>query len=198
MEQLLQITSVPLKYELNITPARLEYTSQKSQVDINKTNGGFQMKSRAAKLLINTRDARNSICPTPLVSTQQTARKGIQAAQDATAQYAMEGRQLLDAKLGEDVLGRIFSQRAAKPTGEFQLGFLPSVGPEIQFVEPDLQMQYQTDKLQFDIRVSKGDIEFIPGKVNVEITQWPDVVIEYIGKPIYVPPRTADRFEARA
>ena len=44
------------------------------------------------------------------------------------------------------------------------------------------------DKMNFDWRILKGDFEFIPGDIEFNITQYPDVMIEYIGGPIYVPP----------
>lgn len=198
MEQLLRITRIPMKFELNISSARVERNSQKSQVDVNRVAGVFKMKSRPAQLLLNTKDARDSISPSPVVSIRQLAQNGLQAAQNATSQYAMEGRELLNAKPGDQTLNQIFSQRVAQPTGEFEMAFLPSVGPDIQYVEPDLQLQYQADKLQFDVRVSKGDLQFIPGDVSLEVTQWPDMIIEYMGKPMYVPPSAASRFEARA
>ena len=53
------------------------------------------------------------------------------------------------------------------------------------------------DRMNFDVRVSGGDIEYIPGSVDFTITQWPNVLIEYIGQPMYVPPRD-DQFSARA
>lgn len=198
MEQLLSITSVPIRYELSVTPAQVSYKPQESQVVENKIKGNFQIQNRPAKLLINTADSRNSVIPSTFTSIRQAAQKGMQNVQDVSAQYTMESRQLLDAVPGDDVLSRIFNQRAAMPTGEFQLAFIPTVGPEIQYQEADFQMQYQADKLEFDVRVSNGDLEYIPGSVNMNITQWPDVVIEYIGRPIYVPPSSAERFEASA
>ena len=36
-------------------------------------------------------------------------------------------------------------------------------------------------------------MEFIPGTIELSITQQPDVIIEYVGKPIYVP-RVAAHF----
>lgn len=198
MEQLLSITTIPLKYELSITHARLEHKAQDSQVQITRQEGSFNIKNKPAQLLINTLDARNSMTPTAFLSIEQAAQKGLQAAQNATAQYAMEGKQFIDAMPGDDPLGNIIAQRSAPSTGEFQLAFIPKVGPEIQYKEPDFQMRYQADRLQFDVRVSKGDLEYVPGNIDMNITQWPDVMIEYIGRPVYVPPSSAERFEASA
>lgn len=198
MEQLLSIKSVPVKYELSVTHAQLKYTSQKVQVMEDRIRGGLQIKNRPAKLQLSTLEARNSLHPTTLLSVKQAAQWGMQSISDVTAKYAMEGKQLLEAKPGSDPLGDIIAQNAAQPTGEFQMTFLPTGGADIKYVEPDFQMQYQADKLQFDARISTGNLEYVPGNVSLNVTQWPDVVIEYMGKPMYVPPSAAEHFEASA
>lgn len=198
MEQLLSIKSIPMKFELDITPAQLKYSPKRTNLDVNRIKGAYQMRSSMARLNINTLEARNSVCPTTTRSISQAAQKGLEAAREYTAQTAREGKMLVNAKPGENVLGRISTQKAAAPTGEFQLGFIPTVGPEIQFIEPSLDIQYQADKLQFDARVTNGNVEYIRGEVNMNITQWPDVIIEYLGQPLYVPPSSQEQFLARA
>ena len=94
MEQLLKITTIPLEYQLKIQNARLEYSNSTASLD--RTPGEFSIKSRPAKLNLDTYEARNSVVPTLKRSISQTAQKGLQAAQQATAQYAQEGQQLRD------------------------------------------------------------------------------------------------------
>lgn len=198
MEQLLSIQSIPLRYELSVTPARIEYNAQTSQVMENRVRGGLQINNKPAKLALNTLESRKSMYPTPFGSVRSAAQKGKQAAQDATAQCALEGKQLLNAKPGDNVLDQIIAQRSAPATGDFQLDFIPAVGPDIQYIEPTFEMQYQADRLQFDTRVSNGDVQYVPGDISMNVTQWPDVVIEYMGKPLYVPPSASERFVASA
>lgn len=50
------------------------------------------------------------------------------------------------------------------------------------------------DKLNFDLRVDQGRVEFIPGSIEMTINQYPEVNIEYVGDPIYVPPSAVARF----
>jgi len=40
----------------------------------------------------------------------------------------------------------------------------------------------------FDWRIGNGDFNFIPGDIEISVAQQPDVLIKYIGGPIYVPP----------
>lgn len=194
MEPLLQIKTIPLKYEMKVQKAKLRYTQSKDQVLINNQTGGLDINSKPIKLYIDTYDARNSITPTTLESVRQAAASGLRAASEATAAYTEEAALLLDPKVSNP-LDQIFIQRAKLPTGEFGLTFLPTTGPDLEWSAPDLNIKYQMDKLTFDIRAAKGDFEFIPGSVEISITQMPDVEIEYIGKPIYVPPSAANFFE---
>lgn len=193
MEPLLQIKTIPIKYEMKVQKAELRYTKSKTEVLINNENGSLDINSKPIKLYIDTYDARGSITPTTAESVRQAAASGLEAAAEATATYTEEAALLLDAKVSNP-LDQIFRQRAQMPTGEFGLAFIPTTGPDLEWSAPDLNIKYQMDKLSFDIRAAKGDFEFIPGSIEISITQMPDVEIEYIGKPMYVPPSAAQYF----
>ena len=195
MKQLINITTVPIQYELKIQNARMQYKNATAEVEISRDKGGMTIKSRPVKLNIDSFEARNSVVPTPATSLKQTAQKGQQSAYEATAQLAQEGHLMLKANIGEDVLGQIFASRNPQPTGEFELGFTPSAPVELDYQAGDLIINYQMDKLNFDMKVANGNFEFVPGDIELSITQHPEVRIEYIGGPIYVPPSADPNFE---
>ena len=195
MNQLIKITSVPIQYELKINNARLEYSRSRAELEISRNDGGLSIKSRPVKLNLDSTEARNSVVPTTARSVAQTAQAGKEAAYSATAQMAQEGHLLLNAKIGEDVIGQIMQQRTAAPTGEFQLGFTPSAPVDISYEAADLTINYEMDKLNFDLKIANGNFEFIPGNIEMSITQHPEVRIEYIGGPIYVPPSADPNYE---
>ena len=155
MEQLLKITTIPLEYQLKIENSRLEYKSSTANLEMSRTPGKLSIENRPAKLNLDTYEARNSVVPTLKRSISQAAERGLQTAQQATAQYAQEGQQLLKAGNGEDILGQIFRQRAQMPTGEFQLGFIPSAPVDISYQAPNLTLNYEMDKLKFDLKVQR-------------------------------------------
>lgn len=195
MDQLIQITTVPIQYELKINNARLEYSRSRAELEIHKNDGGLSIKSRPVKLKLDSFQARNSVVPTTATSVKQSAQKGQQAAYSATAQLAQEGQLLLKADIGQDVIGQIMQQRTAQPTGEFELGFTPSAPVDISYEAPDLTINYEMDKLNFDLKVANGNFEFIPGNIEMSITQRPEVLIEYVGGPLYVPPSANPDYE---
>ncbi len=189
MEQLIKITTVPIEYEFKINDAKYERRSGTAELEISRNEGGMQIRSKPVKLNLDTYDARNSVVPTTATSISQAAESGKHAAYSATAQFAGEGKMMLHAKIGEggEALAQVFANRAAQPQGDFELGFIPTTGPEISWDPPELSIQYQMDKLQFDAKIFNGNIEFIPGSFELNVTQHADVVIDYVGEPIYVP-----------
>lgn len=194
MEQLLKITTIPMQYELKVTNAKLEYQSSNPSLTISRDKGGLTMKSRGAKLNLDTFEAKNSVVPTTARMITQTAKKGTEAAQTATAQYAQEGQLLLKPNAG-DALGTIISQRNQLPTGEFKLAFIPSAPVDKQYQAGDLETNYQMDRLHFDLKIQSGNFEFIAGSIEMSITQYPDISIEYIGGHLYVPPSADPNYE---
>lgn len=197
MEQLLRIHTQPLRYELNIQHAQLKWTPAKSDLEISRQPGGLSMNNRPAKLTIDSSEARNSVVPSLARAMRQAAAQGVAAANSYIQRSAEEAKMLVKATPSQDILKTIIKDRASYPTGEFNLAFIPTTGPDIQYQEGHLDTQYQQDRMIFDVRVTKGQMEYIPGKVELTVTQWPDVIIEYIGKPMYIPPRD-DAFSARA
>lgn len=200
MEPLIRITSVPITVEMKSTGARIERKSDSVELSISRTEGGgLRIESRPIKLKIDTFEARNTVVPTTRRSIEQAAEKGKHAAYEATAKLGREGQMLMDAKLsGGKALDQIFAMNMDIPSGDFTLARIPTVGPEISWSEPDLTIEYDMEKLNFDWRIQKGDFEFIPGTIEFSITQRPDVIIEYIGSPIYVPKSADPNFEAQA
>ncbi len=199
MEQLIKITTVPIEYEFKINDAKIERRRGSAEIEISRNDGGLQMRSKPVKLNIDSFDARNSVVPTTKTSIYQAADKGIQSAYQATAQFASEGRMLLSAKIGEggQAINQILAQRTAQPKGDFEMTFIPTTGPEIEYEAPELTVQYEMDKLNFDAKISNGNIEFIPGSFELTINQHASVSIEYMGEPIYVPASAAESFSGQ-
>lgn len=197
MEQLLQITTIPISYEVKINNAKLERQADSTKLNISRRKGGLQVHSRPSRLRMDTYDARNSMMPTLKTSIYQAAQRGHTKAMEAAERYAREGQMFLKSQPGQgsETINRMITERTALPTGEFQMGFLPKGGVNISASEPYFSMRYQMDKLNFDWRVNKGSVNFVPGKVEISIKQYPDVRIEYVGDPMYVPPSAAERFD---
>ena len=198
MEQLIKITTIPVEYELKISNAKVQRQRGNVQVEITREDGGFKMKSQHAKLNIDTYEGRSSFEPTISDAMAKYAEKGKSVARKVTAEYAADAKQLLKTKPGEGEQGlqSVIDQKvnARIRPDLFKIGFIPTARPEITFQPPELTVNYEMDQLEFDTKIDRGSFEFIPGSIELTITQRPDVVIEYIGTPMYVPPSAEEKF----
>lgn len=195
MKPLIEITTVPIQIEMKTTNAKLEYARGTAEMEISRDKKGLQIKSRPIRLNIDTFEARNSITPTVARSQEQNAQKGIQAAYKATATIAQEGYLMMKTKLGEEVITQLSRQSLLEGVQDVGMQFLPKVGPEITWDPAEMNIRYEMDKLAIDWKLNEGSFEFTPGDIEFTIAQRPDVVIKYIGGPIYVPPSSDPNYE---
>ena len=195
MKPLIEITTVPIQIEMRTTHAKLEYARGTAEMEVTRDKGGLQIKSRPIRVNIDTFEARNSITPTLARSLEQNAQKGKEAAYTATATFAREGKLMMETKLGEEVISKLARDAYKDNIRDVALDFLPSVGPEITWDVGEMNIRYEMDKLNFDWKIGGGSFEFTPGDIEFTVTQRPEVLIKYVGGPIYVPPSADPNYE---
>ena len=195
MKPLIEITTVPIQIEMKTTQARLEYARGTAEVEISRQEGGLRIQSKPVRVNIDTFEARNSITPTAVRSIEQAAQKGRQAAYTATATIAQQGKLMMETKLGEEVITKFAKDAYKENIRDVSLDFLPSVPPEITWDVGEMNIRYEMDKLNFDWKIGGGSFEFTPGDIEFTVTQRPEVLIKYVGGPIYVPPSSDPNYE---
>ena len=98
-------------------------------------------------------------------------------------------RDRLKTQIGEELVTQFAADTAAKDVKtNIGIQFLPSVGPELDWDPGEVNIRFEMDKLNFDWRVNQTQFKFIPGDIEISVKQQPDVIIKYIGGPLYVPP----------
>ena len=196
MKRLIEITTIPIQIEMKTTNAKLEYARATAEMEISREKNGLKIKSRPIKVNIDTFEARNSLSPTLARYLEQNAERGKQAAYEATATYANQGQLLLETRIGEELVTK-FAQDAMMKDVKTNVGidFLPDPGPEITWDPGELSIRYEMDKLNFDWKMGEGSFEFTPGDIEFTVTQRPEVIVKYIGGPIYVPPSSDPNYE---
>ena len=197
MKPLIEITTVPIQIEMKTTNARLEYARGTAEMEISRDEGGLSIKSRSTRINIDTYEARNSVSPTLARRLEQDAQKGQQAAYQATSTYVDQGQMMMKTKWGEEVITQ-FAEQAMMKNVKLGVGmdFLPKVGPEITWDPGEMNIRYEMDRLNFDWKINKGDFQFTPGDIEFTVTQKPEVIIKYVGGPIYVPPSADPNYES--
>ncbi|MDY4660316.1 DUF6470 family protein [Pseudoflavonifractor capillosus] len=195
MYPLIEIKTVPIELQMKVTRAHLEYARGTAQVEISRDKGGLSIRSRPIQVNIDSFEARNSVTPTTATLIRQQAQAGVQGAYQATAVLAKEGRMMMEARINQDVIPQLARQDTMGQPTNVNIDFLPSTGPDIGWDGGELSIRYQMDKLNFDWRMEKMSFTFVPGDIEFTMTQRPDVIIKYVGGPLYVPPSSAPDYE---
>ena len=195
MRPLIAIQTIPIEIQMKTTNAHLEYARGTAQMEVSRDRRGLQIRSQPIRVNIDTFEARSSIVPTTAQSIQQGAAQGQRAAYEATAVLAQEGRMMMEAKIDQDVIPQLAQQKTVDQPAQLGIQFLPEVGPDISWSGGEMSIRYEMDKLNFDWRMNQMQFTFVPGDIEFKVTQQPDVVIKYIGGPLYVPPSADPNYE---
>ncbi len=197
MGPLIEIETVPIQIEMKISPAKLEYINGTADLEVSRDKGGMNIKSRPIQVKLDTFEARDSIRPASNGSgLRRYAQRGQQGAYEATAAYAQQGELLLEAKVGQELITQLANEAMMKNSdSEVNIDFLPKTGPKIYWDPGDLKMHLEMDKLKFDWKVDKNQFKFTPSDIQISVTQQPDVIIHYVGGPLYVPPSSDPDYE---
>lgn len=195
MNPLIEIKTVPIEIQMKVTHARLEYARGTAQVEISRNKGSLNIRSQPIKVNLDTFEARNSVMPTTSTLIRQQAQAGIQGAYQATAVLAREGRMMMEARIDQDVIPQLAkAQNLGQPTN-VNIDFIPTTGPDISWDGGEMSIRYEMDKLNFDWRMEQMSFTFVPGDIEFTMTQRPDVIVKYVGGPLYVPPSADPDYE---
>ena len=195
MQQLLRITTTPMKYEMEIEHPKLEYKQEEPSTQYETSRARLTVASRLnTSVNIDTYQARKSLGLMDNVDfTAQNAAASQKALTQKIGEYAQIGDEMSQIQNGVSV-GDIYRQKMLDSTNyQLYTAYLPSTGADISWNPAQLSMNYEPGNVSVDWDVSQNEFNFIPGSVRMKVTQLASVNIEYIGGPLYFPPSAAPK-----
>ncbi|WRS26704.1 DUF6470 family protein [Oscillospiraceae bacterium MB08-C2-2] len=196
MKPLLKISTVPIEIQMQTKRASLQYNTELPSATVTRQRGGLEMQSSPAQIRMDSYEMRASIgLKSVRRSISESASAGRTAAMEASRRYAEEGNQMLDSYGKGQPLADIAMSRVMN-TAETIMSFSPSASTQFEYVPHSLEMQYTPDVLNYDWHIQqRPQMEYVPGKVEVTVTQYPSVNIEFIGEPVYAPPSANPNYQ---
>ncbi|MCL2077454.1 MAG: DUF6470 family protein [Oscillospiraceae bacterium] len=187
---LLSITKIPISVEINIVQGELRNPSApKPQIQVQTGDGGIKIKAEPAKINIDTYAARSSMGYGNYNTgdlKKKEAQRGFKLAYEGTARIVQEGNQLAKGTTPGQIA---LQNNRAGASIQTIMEFIPKEGANVTFEKGQLNINYEMRDVNIDWENLRAvPLEFIPGRVEFNVTQMPQVVIEYTGRPIYVPP----------
>lgn len=192
MSPLIEIKTVPIEIEMRVSSAKLEYSRGTADLEISKGTSGVQIKSSSIRLNMDTFQSSNTVMPNVTGSGGGAGH----AVYQATASYTQQGQQLLlNAHISQGAAATQATQSTKATQAAAQPVIFAAGGGSSQLDTAEMNIRFEMDKLNFDWRSSQLEFEFTPGDIEISVTQQPDVVITYVGGPIYVPRSSDPNYE---
>lgn len=190
--QVLQITSVPVQYKLNIEHARLEYQQDFiPRAEVKTTPPELNLETQNIQVRLDTYQARRSVGFNKVQDLiADGADRGRQAVTESMRNSVETGKQMSNIAEGVTI-SQIIEQKTIGNQPGVYTAFLPSGGTDISWVPNNINIDYQGGSLNYDWKDMQQELNYVPGSVHMEILEYPRVDIEYTGGPIYIP-RSAD------
>lgn len=195
---LLNYTSVPIRFEMQVTPASLQIAEQQAaQYEMTRTGGTMAMESQMVKVRLDTFERRSSMGLKGMPDfINDAADRGRSAGLRATRDYAEFGNQLINIQKGANIPDALFSQYMQHSQAELVL--MPLSPTDISWVPSSLNMDYSPVDLNFNWNMGGTQMQFVPGSISMNITQYPSIQFEYTGGPIYAPPSADPNYQGEA
>lgn len=188
MKPLIRIQTTPIEYQLKIEAPRLEMRqAQNPSNQVKQTPSSLQIHTKNIQVRLDTSEMRNSIglkSAPDLIA--DAAAYGKQTAMEATAEMTRFGDQIGQIQDGVTVAGLMKQKLLEQP--DTMTVFLPSTGPAVSWDPNQMDVKYKPGDLEFDWKINQNILNYVPGKFQMVIEQYPKVQIEYLGDPNYVPP----------
>lgn len=102
---------------------------------------------------------------------------------------------MMQATVDGEVIPNLAREAMLQRPANLNIQFLPSAGANIAWDGGEMSIQYEMDKLNFDWRMEQLQMTFVPGDIEFTMTQRPEVIIKYVGGPLYVPPSADPDYE---
>ncbi len=210
MGPLIEISTVPIQIEMKTTNAKLERASGTAEMEFSRSDKGVSVRSRSVRVNLDTYESEGSRTVSPITQMRQ-------ATYEAASAYTNQGQLMMTSHLaGAGVPAQNTGVPAQNTGAPAQAAGIPvkasakpakapaQASPAVQNAVPaaaaeldvgEMSIRYEMDKLNFDWKFGQSEFEFTPGDIEFTVTQRPEVVIKYIGGPLYVPPSADPNYE---
>jgi hypothetical protein len=196
MEPVLEIKTIPISIEYMISRGYYEVANTDASVKISYREGSLEIEMNPIKLNLDKIDINYSSGSTSMIGAETNSQNyRIDGTYTASNAYLKEGNMVFNLNITSNnndsdiVLQKFNSDISFNFNSFFESESKTSWDKEQVFTE------YEMDKLNFDWKMNRPEIKFIPGNIEFIIKEYPRIEINYIGTPIFVPPSSDPNYK---
>lgn len=193
--QLIEISTVPARYELQIENAKLEGKHEYLPLaKVSHEPSSLHIDSKDGFIRLDTYECRKSVGFTNITDKFKSwAEAGKRAISEKITKDVAFGKQLAETDQGltiHDLMNQKLLDQSSLITT-----FLPSVPPTMQYQPGEMKQSYDPGSISYDFGEIQSSMNYIPGSVRIKILERGHVDIQYVGSPNYVPPSASPTYE---
>jgi len=175
----LQIQTYPIRLEYQTHNSRLQWETTLPKVEMERTPPQLEIRQPKGRLSIDNTPFFHSIGLKDITTLiREFAAEGRQAALEAIGKIVAKGDRLADLKAPGNTIGELAADSRIKQMGE--LTWTPIEAPIIRYEASPVEINFIRGKVNFTPHNAVIDSDYIPGKVEFKVTQYPRVEISVI------------------
>lgn len=187
IKPVLEMRTIPISMEFKINKARYEIIKDNASVEIKNNNGCIEMRMEPIKLNLDACELNSANKEKKSKVSLNYFKQNLKADYEATGSYSEEGNMTISIQIMGNPISDVALQKFNSDVS-FNMGSSSVIDSDTSWDPKDMSIKYEIDKLNFDWKLNRPEINFIPGNIEFIIKEYPRVEINYIGTPIFVPP----------
>lgn len=178
----LQIQSTRAQIGLNIQKSIQEIEQPKATLDIQQPKAQVSVQTTKSKLSIDAYEARESMdYKNSMSRTREIAQRSIQESLEGIARRAQEGNAIMQIENGGNPIAEQAKGRGRQAYSSLNIKFIPQADSvKINYQPASVDIQVEPQKVINNSTTNKPIHNYTPGKVNVEMLQYPSLNIDWL------------------
>lgn len=175
----LQIQTYPIRLEYQTRNSQLKMKTTLPKVEMETIPPRLEMRQPQGKLSIDNTEYFHSIGRKNITTLiREFAQEGREAALEAISKINAKGDRLADLKAPGNTIGELGADSRIQKKGE--LAWTPIEAPVIRYEASPVEVNFIKGNINFTPQNAIIDSEYVPGKVEFQVTQYPSVEISVI------------------
>lgn len=177
----LQIQTTDAKIGLQITKPQQRIEQPKAELDLQQPKAEVQIHTTKSELSIDAFEMRESMgYKNARALTKDAAQQGIQDALEGIGRRAQEGGEFMRIENGGNPIVEQAKTRGLQPYSSLNIKFIPEANRvKIDYKPSTVDIQVEPQKVINHTKINKPIHEYTPGKVQVDMLQYPSVKIDW-------------------
>ncbi|RUL54185.1 DUF6470 family protein [Lysinibacillus antri] len=178
----LQLQSTNAQIGLNIQKPIQEIKQPQANLDLQQPQAKMSIETTKSKLSIDSFEARESMdFKNSRSRTAEIAQQSKQEGLEGIGRRAQEGQELMNIQNGGNPIAEQAKRRGRQPYSSINIKFIPQADSvKINFEPAKVDIQVEPQKVINNSTANKPSHNYTPGKVKVEMLQYPSLKIDWL------------------